>query len=300
GITLGGAYCDELTLFPRDFFVMLLSRLSVSGAKLIATTNPDTPSHWLLKEYLANDDLSEDIFRMVFLIDDNTTLDPEYVAALKKEYTGIFYDRFILGLWKAAEGVIYRDFANDTERYLLDALPDDLMLGVCGLDFGGNGSAHAAALVGITRGFKRIVVLEEYYRKEVIDPETLTDDVCEFITRCKSRYRLGDMYCDSAETTLVKGIRTAVHRRKIPVEVHNARKGEIIDRIWFCSMMMAQGRFFVMRHCKHTIEALTSCVWDSRSLNDKRLDDGSSNIDSLDALEYALEPYMSDLIEVRK
>lgn len=301
GITLGGAYCDELTLFPKDFFVMLLSRLSTPGAKLIATTNPDVPTHWLLTEYLNNEELSDGLFRMFFGIDDNTTLDPEYVAALKREYTGIFYDRFILGLWKAAEGVIYRDFANDTERYLLDEPPDDLVLGVCGLDFGGNGSAHAAALVGITRGFKSVVVLEEYYRKEVIDPETLTDDVCAFIQRSKSRYKLTDIWCDSAETTLVKGIRMAVTRRKIPIEVHNARKGEIIDRIWFCSMMMAQGRFFVMRHCKHTIDALSSSVWDSKSVTkDRRLDDGNYNIDSLDALEYALEPYMSDLIEVKR
>lgn len=298
GITLGGAYCDELTLFPKDFFIMLLSRLSVSGAKLIATTNPDTPSHWLLTEYLTNEELSEDIFRMFFGIDDNTSLDPEYVEALKREYTGVFYDRFILGLWKAAEGVIYRDFANDTERYLLDEPPDDLILGVCGLDFGGNGSAHAAALVGITRSFKSVVVLEEYYRKEIISPETLIDDVCAFLLRCKSRYKLTDMYCDNAETTLVKGIRTAVSRRRIAVGVHNARKGEIINRIRFCSMMMAQGRFFVMRHCKHTADALSSCVYDSKSLNDKRLDDGSCNIDSLDALEYALEPYMSDMMEM--
>lgn len=52
GITLGGAYCDELTLFPKDFFVMLLSRLRVPGAKLIATTNPDVPTHWLKTEYI--------------------------------------------------------------------------------------------------------------------------------------------------------------------------------------------------------------------------------------------------------
>ena len=99
GITLGGAYCDELTLFPKDFFIMLLSRLSTPGAKLIATTNPDVPTHWLLKEYLKNENLSDDMFRMFFHIDDNTTLPMEYVESLKKEYTGVYYDRFILGKW---------------------------------------------------------------------------------------------------------------------------------------------------------------------------------------------------------
>lgn len=109
GLTLQGAYCDELTLFPRDFFVMLLSRLRVPGAKLIATTNPDSPQHWLKKEYIDRSaDL--DLLALRFLLDDNTTLDPAYVAAVKREYTGVFYDRFILGQWCLAEGLIYPQF----------------------------------------------------------------------------------------------------------------------------------------------------------------------------------------------
>ncbi|BCI60628.1 hypothetical protein C12CBH8_12670 [Solibaculum mannosilyticum] len=109
GLTLQGGYCDELTLFPKDFFAMLLSRLRVPGAKLIATTNPDSPKHWLMQEYInrAND---IDLLDVPFLLDDNTTLDPEYVAAIKREYTGVFYDRFILGRWVAAEGRIYDMF----------------------------------------------------------------------------------------------------------------------------------------------------------------------------------------------
>lgn len=109
GLTLQGAYCDELTLFPKDFFVMLLSRLRVPGAKLIATTNPDSPEHWLKKEYL--DRKGElDLLTARFLLDDNTTLDAGYVQAVKAEYTGVFYRRFILGEWCLAEGIIYPQF----------------------------------------------------------------------------------------------------------------------------------------------------------------------------------------------
>ena len=106
GMTLTGAYCDEVTLFTEEFFVMLLSRLSTPGAKLIGTTNPDSPSHWLMAKYLRRGD-QLDLLDMKFTIEDNIFLGREYVEALKKEYTGVFYDRFILGLWKAAEGVIY-------------------------------------------------------------------------------------------------------------------------------------------------------------------------------------------------
>ncbi len=297
GLTIQGAYCDELTQFPEDFFIMLLSRLRVSGAKLFATTNPDNPNHWLKKKYIDRAD-ELDFLDVKFLVEDNTTLDPDYIENIKREYTGVFYDRFILGMWKAAEGAIYRQFADDPEQFILDELPGDIIFGTMGLDFGGNGSAHAACLVGIIRGFRSIVVLDEYYRKEIISPEQLNNDVCGFITRCQSQCTAADIFCDSAETTLIKGISTAAGRRRIPVEVCKARKGEVLDRIRFLSMMMSQGRFFIMRKCKHTIDALSEAVWDSKHPEkDVRLDDGTTNIDSLDALEYSMERYMEEMIE---
>lgn len=87
GMTLAGAYCDEVTLFTEDFFAMLLSRLSEKDAKLIATTNPDTPMHWLKKKYIERQN-EMDMMCMRFLIDDNTFLDSKYVESLKNEYSG--------------------------------------------------------------------------------------------------------------------------------------------------------------------------------------------------------------------
>ena len=109
GLTLQGAYCDELTQFPRDFFTMLLSRLRLPESKLFATTNPDSPSHWLKTEYI---DRAEQLnfLDVKFLLDDNSTLPEDYVENIKREYTGVFYERFILGLWVLAEGLIYPNY----------------------------------------------------------------------------------------------------------------------------------------------------------------------------------------------
>lgn len=297
GLSLQGAYCDELTQFPEDFFAMLLSRLRVSGAKLIATTNPDNPHHWLKANYIDRAD-ELDFLDEKFLIADNTTLDPVYVENVKKEYTGVFYDRFILGLWKAAEGAIYREFADNTEKYLLDKVPEDIAFATLGMDFGGNGSAHAIVCTGFSREFRKIVILDEYYRKEIISPKQLEDDVCDFIRRCKSRYKIVDMYCDSAEQVLIRGLKAAVAHEKIPINIQNARKSEILGRIRFFNAIISQERFFILRRCAHVIEALQSAVWSSKTLEDERLDDGSSNIDSLDAMEYSAEPYMKDMIDM--
>lgn len=297
GITLAGVFFDEVALMPESFVNQATGRCSVDGSKFWFNCNPGSPAHWFKTGWI---DKRQDkrLLYLHFTMDDNLSLTEAVKERYRSTYTGVFFKRYILGEWKSADGVIYRQFADDPERFILDEVPADIIIGTMGLDFGGNGSAHAGCLVGITRGYRSIVILDEYYRKEVIDPGTLTDDVCGFVQRSQAQVRAASIWCDSAETTLIKGIRTEVFARHIPVEVRNARKGEIIDRIRLCDMLMSQGRFFIMRRCRHTIAALSEAVWDSKSpTKDRRLDDGSTNIDSLDALEYALEPHANRLIE---
>lgn len=303
GITLAGVFFDEVALMPESFVNQATGRCSVDGSKFWFNCNPGSPAHWFKTGWI---DTRRDkrLLYLHFTMDDNLSLTEAVKERYRGMYTGVFFKRYILGEWKSAEGVIYRQFADDPERFILDGVPEgrastaDIFIGTMGLDFGGNGSAHAGCLVGITRGYRSIVVLDEYYRKEIITPGTLTDDVCGFVQRSQGQCRAPSIWCDSAETVLIKGIRTEVFARRIPVEVRNARKGEIIDRIRLCDMLMSQGRFFVLRRCRHTIAALSEAVWDSKSpTKDRRLDDGTTNIDSLDALEYALEPYANRLIE---
>lgn len=297
GITLAGVFFDEAALMPESFVNQAAGRCSVDGSKFWFNCNPGSPAHWFKTGWI-DKRADKRLLYLHFTMDDNLSLTEAVKERYRGMYTGVFFKRYILGEWKSADGVIYRQFADDPERFILDEVPADIIIGTMGLDFGGNGSAHAGCLVGITRGYRSIVILDEYYRKEVIDPGTLTDDVCGFVQRSQAQCRAASIWCDSAETTLIKGIRTEVFARHIPVEVRNARKGEIIDRIRLCDMLMPQGRFFVMRRCRHTIAALSEAVWDSKSpTKDRRLDDGSTNIDSLDALEYALEPHANRLIE---
>jgi PBSX family phage terminase large subunit len=120
GLTLAGAYVDEASLVPESFWSMLLTRLSVPGARLIATTNPDSPQHWLKRDYLERaqthltrrGDVKElggpvDLARLSFHLEDNPTLDPAYRHHLDKTYVGLWRRRFIDGDWVAAEGAIY-------------------------------------------------------------------------------------------------------------------------------------------------------------------------------------------------
>ncbi len=301
GITLGGAYCDELTLFPKDFFTMLLSRLRVEGAKLIATTNPDMPTHWLKTEYLENDALCDTLLSVFFHIDDNTTLPADYVESLKKEYTGVYYDRFIRGDWVVANGAIYKVFSDSPSAYNAVEIPAFEYLNV-GLDFGGNGSKHALCASGITHDMRSLYALKtERIPAADMTPQALYKRVCDFCGDILKRYgKISAVYADSAEQTLIAGLREVL--RPLGIVVKNSRKREINDRIRAATMLMAGGRFhLVSEECGTLIDAFRGAVWNDKIIGkEERLDDGTSDIDTLDAFEYSFERYIPQLIRSEK
>lgn len=294
GMTLNGAYCDELSLFPEEFFAMLLSRLSVSGAKLLATTNPDNPGHWLKRNYLDNPAL--DLLDLKFTLEDNPYLPAEYVRSLRTEYTGVYYDRFILGNWVAAEGRIYEDFSEkclispEKLRTRLSAAP--LVTSVVGVDYGGNKSASAFVHTGYDAGFRNVYVLSEHYDRRNASAESLITAFADYISSERERFPTLEMACcDSAEQLLIKSFRSAVS-----LEVRNAMKKQVSTRINMVNRLISSGRLHVSTECPHLIDALKSAVWDESSIHkDIRLDDGSTNIDSLDAFEYSLERFEREL-----
>jgi PBSX family phage terminase large subunit len=294
GMTIEYAYGDEMTTWAQEVFEMLKSRLRCPHSGFDGTCNPDNPEHWL-KKFIDSD---ADVFNQTSTIDDNPFLPPDFVENLKREYAGsVYYDRFILGHWVAAEGAIYRLFADDPERFQAEPEDGDIHTVWIGQDFGGNGSAHAMVALGTDARFTRLWALDEYYRKGVLTPQELERDFCEFVQRISDKYRLGGIYADSAEQVLIQGERQALYRSRLLYDIENSLKKPIVDRIRFTVRMLGAGRLFISPRCAHLIEALRSARWDEKhTTEDVRLDDGTTNIDSLDALEYAFERYMEDYI----
>ncbi|MGH9249346.1 MAG: PBSX family phage terminase large subunit [Acidimicrobiales bacterium] len=145
GLTLAGAYVDEASLLPDGFWPMLRTRLRVPGARLLATTNPDAPNHWLKRDVIdRRHELGFGYWH--FLLDDNPALPDEYVAAMKAELSGLFYRRYIDGQWVAAHGAVY-DMLDLAGRHRVTAemvkLTDRCWLGV---DYGTNAPFHAVLL----------------------------------------------------------------------------------------------------------------------------------------------------------
>ena len=302
GMTLGGAYCDEITIFPETFVNMLLSRLSKPGAKLYATANPDRPTHYIKESFIDNPKL--DIADWRFTIDDNTFLDPEYVAQLKREYTGVFYERYILGNWVQAEGAIYRIFSDNEQdyyveydavdkRFVINGEPVHLNTVNIGVDWGGNKSGHAFTATGISKDYRYVFILvSEWHSATGTTPDEVCNAVARFANRIQKQYgQVDDIYADSAEQLLLNLL-----REKINIPVRNSLKREVIDRIRFTTSLMAQKRLYMTRDCQNVADFFKNAVYDSKALSDKRLDDGSYDVDSGDAWEYSIERYMNYII----
>lgn len=321
GITLAGVFFDEVALMPESFVSQATGRCSVDGSKFWFNCNPGNPGHWFKKEwldkstgYLTQEQIWEaqekgeslkNILYLHFKMDDNLSLTEKTKERYRSMYSGVFKDRYIKGLWVAAEGAIYRIFTENPVKYQISrlkpggkALPKLAYINI-GVDFGGNKSAHTFVASGIPADFREVVVLKsEKHPAEGVTPEQLYRLFYKFCQYILSVYGFIDIaYADSAEQTLINGMRTAV--RPLGVIVKNSLKNPVNDRIRLTTTLMSCGRwFYIPEECKTLEEALRDAVYDDKSQEDKRLDNGTSDIDTLDAYEYSVEPHMKRLLRV--
>lgn len=327
GASIKYCYGDEIAKWNKEVFQMLKSRLDKPYSCFDGACNPEHPTHWL-KEFIDNVEL--DIYLQRYTIFDNPFLDPEFVEKLCKEYEGtIYYDRLILGLWKRADGSIYKRFADNPEAFRCEIVDEfttdpeykqfqkeDITSIEIGLDFGGNQSGHSFVARGYTDNYRDVIALKSRRimakdEKEDIDSNRLNELFCKFIREVIDEYsvcvRSGDyvqycnvesVYWDNAETVLGNSIRNAVEKEFPWISVRPAKKRPINDRIRCTVKLMGAGRFFITKDCESLQTAFSDAVWDKEVVGkDERLDDGSTDIDSLDAFEYTIERDMKYLIE---
>lgn len=270
--------------------------------------NPCNPNHKIYSEYIdhyTKTNLPGYLYQH-FTIDDNLAISDDRREEIKAQYdpNSVWYRRDILGERCVAEGLIYKYFANNTSEFLInDPLQwccerskrfSKIMIGV---DFGGTKSYTAFKAVGITYDCIVIVLDEEHIDSNDLDPDKLDWEFCDFVERVQETYGESQTRADNEESVLIRGLQNAVRKKSLRTTVLNAKKMEINNRIKLTIRLMKQKRLFVSRKCKHMIDAFQTAVYDPKSYDDERLDDGTSDIDSLDAFEYCIEPWYQKLIK---
>lgn len=225
-----------------------------------------------------------------FTLHDNLSVSDERRKEIEDRYdkTSIWYRRDILGERCISEGVIYRNFANNPDDYITEDITNIVKANI-GVDFGGNGSATTFVCTGFTAGNKIIKPILSERHIEPLDSEKLSKLFADFVKRAyeltkKSMY----VYCDSAEQILIRSLKQVAITEHLPILIRNALKRPINERIRLTDKLIAQHRLQLYKGAKSLKIALCECVWDEKH-PDKRLDDGSTDIDTLDAFEYSIE-----------
>lgn len=289
GMTLIGVYVDELTQIPQDFYLMSLSRLSEKGAVFLATTNPDHPNHYVKTQIIDNAILDKQVIK--FFIDDNIFLDEEYKENLKKEYTGVYYDRFILGNFVRAEGLVFPDFANDEASYLIDKaeLPKKFKTVGVAYDLGGNKSNFALVATGITKDNVAIVLRVADIEPADLKLQDVEDKCIEFIQGVERDYECKASYCyiDDNYYTTVNSLNNWRYIFDSASRIKASMPLE--DRPLMLNKLMAQGRFKLVRgECEPLVEQLQNAVFDEKSEKAVIEDNGSMHIDTIDGFFYSI------------
>lgn len=292
GSSIKYAYGDEIAKWNKEVFEMLKSRLDKQYSCFDGACNPENPTHWL-KEFIDDDGI--DLYLQKYRIFDNPFLDPEYVRNLCKEYEGtVYYDRLIEGKWKRAEGSIYRKFADNPDDFVKTADKEHISRIDIGIDFGGNGSGHAfVATAKYSDGRKQPVMSRKHMKKDFrqgIDANLLSELFLEFVEDVIKKYgKPTNAYYDNAETVLGQSIKNACEKKFPYLHVRPAVKKKINDRIEYTVQLMGAGLFSITEDCETLSKALQEAVYNSKSMEEERLDDGSTDIDTLDAFEYSIE-----------
>lgn len=254
GLTLAGAYGDEITLWPESFFTMLLSRLSVPGARFIGTTNPDSPYHWLMRNYLrrANE---LDLKSWHFSLEDNPNLDPKYVEALKREYTGLWYKRYILGQWVLAEGIVYDMF--DPQKHVVPTVDRPYTQYYVSIDYGVQ-NPTTFGLWGLYKGVWYKV--KEYHydgrgsgRQK--DNEEYYRDLVEFLGNIQPRAIIIDPSAQSFIATIKKKGRFAVR----------PARNDVLEGIQNMATALNTGKILYNDCCEETFREFASYIWDEKA-----------------------------------
>lgn len=293
GKTIGIALVEEGTLIPRSFFMQLMGRLSPRGARMYVNTNPDSPYHYLKADVIDNPDMAGDIEVIHFDLDDNPNLPVETRRRYERQYSGVFYERMILGKWVIAQGAIYRDalgpqckFNDETKPNALENMGYSRYIGV---DYG---TANACVFLDCWDDGRTIWQTREYYWdsraagkgsevRQIAQKtnEEYADDFEAFVgANTHGMVVIVDPSAASFKRTLVKR----------GFQVKDA-KNNVLEGIRRTASMLKMGKYRVHESCKMTLKELETYSWQDKKLDKGEEEPVKSNDHAVDAVRYCVE-----------
>jgi PBSX family phage terminase large subunit len=290
GMTVGIAICDEWTEFPESFTKQLFLRMSPAGARLYATTNPGTPNHYLFTDVIHNPAFAADLEVIHFTLADNPNIEPAVKDQIIASQKGVYYQRYILGLWVVAEGAIYKDSWSDELLYNNETRPVAL--------YGQGG--YCNHVIAIDYGTHNPCVFEEYIDDGVKvwnDREYYWDSVKEMRQKTDSEY--ADDLTDFLANSRIRGRknpRIVVDPSAASFKLELVKRGfnvvdadnEVLDGLHRVSQAQALGLLRVHEECSNERRECSIYSWDAKAAEKGEEKPLKTNDHSQDAKRYAV------------
>lgn len=287
GATAKYLYIDEFPDISEEVFSIFSSRLSMPYSCADMTGNPKDPRHWS-EEFIASD---KDIYFQRYALYDNPFLTAGTIANIERDYKGtVYFDRYVLGLPKRAEGLCFPLFADNPSRWIIKRadVPKQFRTVEVGFDIGGNGSAYAMTCTGQGYDGTQYRLKSEKRQAEDMAMEDIEKFVNEFCEECEREYgvKIGMINCDHIAVI----VNTINDNTKYRADL--CYKPPVADRVFLYNKMFANDKIkFVEGMCDDLIDELESLVFDEKADDTRPLDDGSVQLDCYDSACYSESNY---------
>lgn len=284
GITLAGCLFDEVALMPESFVQQATARCSVTGAKFWFSCNPDNPFHWFKKEWIEKTQIKKVLY-LHFTMDDNPSLSEEVKERYKSLYTGIFYKRFILGLWVMADGVVYPMFDQDLNCINYQKIWTRNLVAI---DFGIQ-NPTTFGMYGYYGPEKHYHLIDYYYHNGREEGQKTVkeyvDDLIEFIDKCQLKPEY--IAIDPSASAMIVEIRKRSYFKRRGIRIIPA-KNNVMNGIQVVSYLLQERRFTLAPHCIKDQEEFAAYVWDEKAAEKGADEVVKTNDHCMDRNRYAI------------
>ena len=269
GSTLAGVLLDEAALMPRSFVEQACARCSVPGSRLWFNCNPEGPQHWFYREWILKAEQRKALY-LHFTMEDNPALTPRIRARYRNAYSGVFYRRFVLGEWTAAQGLVYDFFRR--ERDAAEVPKGEFSDWRVSVDYGTSNPA-SFGLWGQKDGVWYRV--EEYYYDSRKAGRQKTDaEYVEDLRALLAGRRVSRVLVDPSAASFIQALRQA----GFPVFRAN---NDVADGIRVTADLLKRGRLVICRSCRDCLREMELYCWDQRGDRDAPRKENDHSMDDL-------------------
>ena len=284
GRTLAGVLLDEVALMPRSFVEQALARCSVDGARLWFSCNPESPQHWFKREWIDQRDKRNALY-LHFEMRDNPSLSEKTLAQYESRYTGVFYDRYIRGLWVLAEGLVYDFFG---EEQIVDEIPQSGRYYIS-CDYGTLNPFSAGLWCITAAGATRI--REYYYSGRGTNAQKTDEEYYEELRKLADGYHVEYVVIDPSAASFIT---TVFRHGEFRVAKAN---NEVMDGIRKTAVYLKSGKMKIHRSCRGAIREFGLYRWDEDSTVDKVIKESDH---AMDDIRYFSNTIMTRFFPVRR